>query len=73
MFPRHELRADTTRSCPRTTSFRVPWQTMLGRETEAKCCDKDAGLESWKFLKTRLADVRRGNEIQTFLLFVQVQ
>ena len=36
-------------------------------QTEAKCCDKDAGLESWKFLKTRLAELEldRGEVFRT--------
>ena len=26
-------------------------------QTKPKCCDRDAGLESWKFLKRRLKDL----------------
>jgi len=26
-------------------------------QTKPKCCDKDAGLESWKFLKSRLKEL----------------
>ena len=27
---------------------------LCADQSEAKCCDKAAGLESWAFLKTRL-------------------
>ncbi|MFQ3169461.1 MAG: (2Fe-2S) ferredoxin [Limisphaerales bacterium] len=30
---------------------------LCADQTEAKCCDKAAGLESWVFLKTRLKEL----------------
>ncbi len=31
---------------------------LCADQTEPKCCAKAAGLESWQFLKTRLAELR---------------
>ncbi|MAY05659.1 MAG: ferredoxin [Verrucomicrobiales bacterium] len=30
---------------------------LCADQTEAKCCDKEAGLESWDYLKTRLKEL----------------
>ena len=30
---------------------------LCADQTEAKCCDKEAGLESWNYLKTRLKEL----------------
>lgn len=31
---------------------------LCADQTEAKCCEKAAGLESWQYLKKRLAELR---------------
>ncbi len=31
---------------------------LCAEQTEAKCCSREAGVESWKFLKKRLTELR---------------
>jgi (2Fe-2S) ferredoxin len=35
---------------------------LCSDQTEAKCCCKEAGLESWQFLKTRLSELGLAGE-----------
>ncbi len=39
---------------------------LCADQTEAKCCSKEQGLESWQFLKTRLRELELDTSAQVF-------